>query len=269
MKRLILVTTVIWFCSGLFSGVEGQRRNKRLPPQKTGTSKPPEQKKDKDVIWIHSVPSGLDVYLAPDTESSPSEQKPDDAGWTTVVENHPVIDKRFLKGKTPVLIHNVSPGKYLLGIAPVKLLDKQGPCDCDATLKAKVFVSFVPLTSDLFDNVRSGRIVVKGAVVYSITKEVVDPQRVVVLAIPQDTVIDALDPFYPPNPSFSFDEVLLAKELTEASHNVLPEGEIQKTVSLLRRGGKVILTKGDVRFLIEILSDGKWAIKLQARVPKQ
>lgn len=46
MKRIILFATVIWFCSGLFSGVEARQRNRRLSPQ-TGTSKPPEQKKDK------------------------------------------------------------------------------------------------------------------------------------------------------------------------------------------------------------------------------
>jgi len=218
-----------------------------LAQQKSSTSSV--GKDDTRTLSILSIPAGLKVYLMPDTGLTDTKGEE----WIQIATSHPSIDQRFYKGTTPVVLQNITSGKYFLGITPLKFLDRTRLSEIDETLPVKAYVSSSPIDPNSTNT--------SGAVIYSITKVDSIGQRFIVLATPQDMILDSLDSVYPTKSMFSFDEVKLAKELTEDKRitSVFSEPEIQKTIALLRRGGKVRLVKSNRKVIIEILPDGKWA----------
>jgi len=174
--------------------------------------------------------------------------------------NHPTITEKYLKGRTPVLVRNVKPGKYLLGIVPIRIVDREHRvADIDRTMIIRGFVSHTPL-----QELPRWRKEVMGAAVYSITKEETSPQRIVILAVHPTTSLAKLDSLYPAESFFRFDETAYLGELK--SRQDVPKDffsgyEQLQVVTLLRRGGKIVYGKGDFVFLSEIAGDGTWTMK--------
>lgn len=213
-------------------------------------------------ILVLSVPSGLKVYFGSDSGGGGADEK----GWVSFEEEHPIIAETNLKGVTPVLIRNVKPGRYLIGIAPILLIDStRSHKETDPTLPAKAFVSATKLPAAAFGGERFEGI--KGAAVYSVIRESTAAQRVIVLAVRDDATLEALDSIYPRETNITFDEAKYAGELKERTLTLFTDEEAKRVIDLLKRGGKVVVTRGDLRFLSEIALDGTWTIKTQVRAP--
>jgi hypothetical protein len=219
----------------------------------------PPRVSEQDTIWIASVPSGLKVYFSPDIGPVGDAEK-DAKNGIPIVESHPAIDQRHLRGVTPLVLHKVTPGKYLLAVAPVLLLDKNyEKGEIDDLLPAKVFVSFQPLGGP--KSLENG---IKGAAVYSVIKKAGASEKVLVLALPPDATLETLESNYPPETSYSLDDTLVSKKLLEA---MVPEADVPRVVGLLRRGGKVILYRGALRWAIVLSPEGTPTIITQVRAP--
>jgi hypothetical protein len=220
------------------------------------TPAPPNQQ---DTIWVTSVPAGLRVYLAPDVETV-TEKK--EEGWAPIVEKHAVIDKRNLKGVTPLTLR-AAPGKYLLAIAPVVLFGtKDQGNQIDPTVAPRVLVSFDSLNLLIGPTGRPIEKVLSGAAVYPVEKLPGVPRKLVFLAVSGDLTLDALETIYPKESSFAFEESAVARKLTDMK---IPEGDVSRVLSLLHRGGKVVLVRGDTRWKIVVSEDGTPNIGMEIR----
>lgn len=210
-----------------------------------------------NAILLMSVPGGLRVYLGPDTVKSNSGQE-NEVGLGM---DHPIIAEKYMKGTTPVLVRNVRPGKYLLGIVPIRIVDREHRvADIDKTMIVTGFVSHTPL-----QELPRSRKEVMGAAIYSITKEETYPHQILVLAIHPSTSLAKLDSLYPATPRFHFDETAFLQELRERPDmpkSFFTEDDQHQVVNLLRRGGKVVFSKGDFTFLSEITRDAQWTMKM-------
>jgi len=212
-------------------------------------------------VEILSIPSGLKIYLAPDTGQSP---KPE-GGWTPAVGSHPVVSDGFLKGVTPLVLRGLDPGKYLLGVSPTILIRNSVFQPSDPLLDARAFVSTkfstfpLQLEGDL-----------KGAVVYSVTVEQRGRTRVIVLAVPWDASTEELAVFYPPRATFVVDEAKFGDELKQRSPemyaNFSSEANVRAMVDLLRRGGKAWLHVGDLGVVAAIRADGGTDFAFEVRL---
>jgi hypothetical protein len=203
-------------------------------------------------VEILSIPSGLNVYLSPDTGPSPKRED----GGIPLVGSSPAVSDRFLKGVTPLVLRDLHPGKYLLAVSPTILITKRKFQPGDLSLDARAFVSSsfskfpLPLEGD-----------VKGAVIYSVTIEQRKRQRVIVLAVPLDTSMKELAALYSPRASFHVDEARFATELKQRSPemyvtNFWSQANQEAMVDLLRRGGKAWLHEGDLGSIATIRDDG-------------
>jgi hypothetical protein len=218
-------------------------------------------KAEPNAILVMSVPSGLKVYFGPD-----NGERSDQEGFVPIKTTHPIITQKYFKGVTPLLIRNVKPGNYLLGIAPLKILDRNcNKGNIDETLTEIAMVSSKPLPIPLSPPLKEE---IYGAIIYSINRETKDPQRVIVIAVPQNASLTEMDFLYPVIPAFQFDESMFLKELKQRTKTLFTEDEHQKIIKLLSRGGKIILTTGDIKLVSEITLESKWTIETYLRKPK-
>lgn len=244
-----LATSVLAVCVSLALSQSGAAQEPRAPSAVQGG------------LVIYTVPSGLKVYISPDEEAARTAQR-DPEESTPLVEKHAALDEGNFKGVTPLTVE-VPPGSYLLAIAPIMLLDanyRMGAIDHSQV--ARAFVSLEPLGSQIATSIKDG---LTGAAVYELTKDASARQVVVVLACGWDTPLEALEADYPPGSNFSFDDQQLRKELLDVK---LPESNLDRVVSLLRRGGRVWLARGDLGWWIAIDPGGKWTIETKIRVRK-
>jgi len=209
-------------------------------------------------LVIYTVPPGLKVYISPDTDAAPPARDPNKG--TPLVEKHAAVDERNFKGVTPVTVA-VPPGRYLLAVAPIMLLDANYEMGAiDQSQAARALVSFEPLSKPA--SFKDG---LTGAAIYEVTRDASPRQVLVVLACGLDTPLETLEAAYPPEPTFSFDVQQLRKELLEAK---LPEPDLERVVSLLRRGGRTRVVRGDLGWWIAIQPGGKWTIETKVRMRK-
>ncbi|MEI8083831.1 MAG: hypothetical protein WCI74_18485 [Actinomycetes bacterium] len=207
-----------------------------------------------DTLLVISVPTGLKVYLVPDNEAT-TDKKEDDS--VPLVEKHSIIDERNFKGVTPLALR-LAAGKYLVAIAPVTLLDEHYQTgQIDPGLRPRVMVSFEnPGDPQSFQGGLTG------AVVYQAEKLSGLSQKLFLLALPRDATLDVLESSYPAERNFSFDESVVSQKLIEAK---VPDGDLPRVLSLLHRGGKLALVRGDIRWVVVVSDDGTPTIKTQIR----
>jgi len=212
-----------------------------------------------DSLLITSVPLGLKVYLSQDTGTAPGahwDQETEGKG-VPLVDAHAALDERHFKGKTPLLLRNVAPGEYLLALVPVTILDAHHEKSAiDDTLMQRAFVAFEPLKPSSF---KDG---LKGAAVYSITKRPDTADSLLVLALASDASLDDMEAHYPSEDTFFIDPDVGAAKLRAAG---LPEELIPRILALLRRGGKLVLNLGALRFVVNALPDQNLAIRHEIR----
>jgi hypothetical protein len=207
-------------------------------------------------LAIYTVPPGLKVYISPDTEAAPPAKRDTDKG-TPVVEKHAALDQAHFKGVTPLTVA-IPPGRYLVAVAPIMLFDahyQMGAIDHSHT--ARALVSFEPLS-----NPASFEDGLMGAAIYEVTRDTSADQGLLLLACGWDTPLEALEAAYPPEPTFSFDDQQLRKELLEAK---LPEPHLERVILLLRRGGRAWVVRGDLGWWVSLKPGSKWTIDTKVR----
>ena len=208
-----------------------------------------------DTLWIASVPAGLKVYLVPDSETAADKKEENDR--VPLVEKHSVVEERNFKGVTPLTLR-VASGKYLVAVAPVMLLDKNYQTgQVDPILRPRAMVAF-----ESPKDPKSFQDGLTGAVIYPVEKLNGITQKLVLLAQGSDATLDTLEATYPTGNNFSFDNDFVSKKLIEAN---IPQGDLSRVLSLLHRGGKLMLVRGDIRWGIEVSNDGTPTIKTQIR----
>jgi protein TonB len=181
-------------------------------------------------------------------------------------KSHPLIDEKNLKGETPLLLQDMKPGNYLLGISPIIVLDrnfKMREIDRSLTVKSLVVFGGVPPS---YPPPKEDS---KGAVVYSVTKEENTPLRVIVLAYSDDTGLEELKARYPADEVFQFDEQGFLEDLKKQTSTLLSPSQSQDIVSLLRRGGRIAVNFGDIKIVSQINADQTWELKTFARIKKK
>lgn len=209
-------------------------------------------KTDADTLQVLSIPSGLEVYFGPDAGQGAATAATE-KGYVPLEAKHALISKNFLKGFTPISLHNVKPGKYLMGIAPVIIIDRNfNRGIVDTTLNIRSLVSYMPL-SLLMPPLKED---VEGAVIYSVNLDGPGPHRVIIVNTPQNATIDTLSSIYPKESLFNFDEAIFMTEMKQCTAKLFSENESRKIIELLHRGGKVTIQKGDIKFVAQIKLDG-------------
>jgi len=217
---------------------------------------------DPGSILVLSVPNKLKIYFGENTE----KKEPEKTQWVPMKKSHPLIDEKNLKGETPLLIQDMKPGNYLLGIAPIIALHpnfKRGNIDSTLTVNSIVVFGGVPT------GYPPPKEASKGAAIYSITKKENTPLRVIVLAYSQDAGLEELKPLYPADDVFQFDEPGFLADLKKQTATLLSESQSNDIVSLLRRGGKIVVTFGDIKIMSEIKIDQTWELKTLGRINKK
>ena len=217
---------------------------------------------DPGSILVLSVPNKLKIYFGENTE----KKEPEKTQWVPMKKSHPLIDEKNLKGETPLLIQDMKPGNYLLGIAPIIALHpnfKRGNIDSTLTVNSIVVFGGVPT------GYPPPKEASKGAAIYSITKKENTPLRVIVLAYSQDAGLEELKPLYPADDVFQFDEPGFLADLKKQTATLFSESQSNDIVSLLRRGGKIVVTFGDIKIMSEIKIDQTWELKTLGRINKK
>ncbi|MBI5325213.1 MAG: hypothetical protein HZB41_08085 [Ignavibacteriae bacterium] len=202
-------------------------------------------------LMITSIPLGLKVFLAPDIDSLKSTLISSNLQIQT---SHYLIDSTNFKGYTPLVMKDVKPGKYLIGIEPVKIIDeKLKLSDIDESMKPSALIS-----ADIYPNITSAdKKGMYGAIIYSLDKDFVNGERIIILSFPHELPISKMEQYYPPKSKFVFDEVELKKEIKK---NGFSNKEINIAIDLLHRGGKIRLNGKGLTLFIEILNNGSWKI---------
>jgi TonB family protein len=216
---------------------------------------------DPGSILVLTIPSKLKVYFGENTD----KKEPEKSSWVPMKKNHPLIEEKNLMGETPLLLQDIKPGNYLLGISPIIALHpnfKRG--DIDNTLTVNSIVVFGGVPSGYPPPKEAS----KGAAIYSITKKENTPLRVIVLAYSQDAGLEELKPLYPADDVFRFDEPGFLADLKKKTAGIFSETQANDIVSLLRRGGKIVVTFGDIKIMSEINVDQTWELKTLARIVK-
>jgi hypothetical protein len=277
IRRMIAISVVLFGSCCFFVAGCDQRSKKTLDPNKAST-KSSENKADakkkpsesngartfpEGAVEIITIPSGLKIYLSPDDGQSP---KPTDRN-IPVVGSHPVVSERYLKGVAPLIVRDLVPGKYLLAVSPTILIrNKVFQPPADPWLDARTFVSanFLESTPRLEGDV-------EGAVVYSVMIERRAHTRIVVLAVPTYTSMEASAKLYPAGAIFDVDEEKFAGELKERTketpyRKLLSESNLRMMVDLLRRGGKASAYEGDLGILAAVREDGGLDFVFKVRI---
>jgi hypothetical protein len=220
-----------------------------------------------DSILILSIPSGKQVHLAPDMGKNEDEKE---EGWTPVVDSHKVLDENNLKGTTPLLLRNMKPGKYLVGISPIVVMGRNrrlGEIEIDSTLKAESIVVYggVPMPMDILNKDR------QGAVVYSIQKEALKSLQVIIIAYPKKKGLNLneLKNIYPDDEVFEFNEPDFVSDFKFKAGALVTENQINDITALLKRGGKIAFYTGDFIIHAEIETKDTWKIGIKMRIPKK
>lgn len=211
-------------------------------------------------LTIYTVPPGLKVYISPD-EGRPVKRENDEG--VPIVDKHSALSKPYFKGVTPLTVA-IPPGRYLIAVAPIKLLNSGYQLAAiDPSFTARAFVSFEPIKEpgSLDKSIKDG---LMGAAVYEFTRDASAHQVLAVRACEWDTPLKAFEAVYPPRPTFSFNEEQLRKELIDAK---LPQPDVERVIALLRRGGRVSVTHGDLGWWITLKPEGKWTIETKLREP--
>jgi hypothetical protein len=206
--------------------------------------------KDNELL-ITTIPLGLKIYLAPDKDSLKSILI---SSNLQIQSSHYLIDSINLKGHSPIILRDIKPGKYLLAVEPVKVIDdKLKLSDIDESMKPSALVS-----TDMYPNFSANdKKGMFGAVVYSFEKSTNKGERIIILSIPHELPIAKMEQFYPSASKFVFDDIELKREIKSNGFN---NKEINKAIELLHRGGKIRLNGKDVSLFIEIQNNGSWRI---------
>ena len=217
---------------------------------------------DPGSILVLSIPSKLKIYFGQDTDTKETVK----SKWVPMKKSHPLIDEKNLKGETPLLLQDMKPGNYLLGISPIIVLDRNFKWgEIDATLTVKSFVVFGGVPSSYPPPKKDS----KGAAIYSITKKENTPLRVIVLAYPEGASLEELKARYPADDLFEFYEQGFLDDLKKQTSTLLSESQSKDIVSLLRRGGKIAVTFGDIKIVGQINTDQTWELKTFAQIKKK
>jgi TonB family protein len=214
---------------------------------------------DPGSILVLSVPGKLKVYFGENTD----KKEPEKSGWVPMKKSDSLIELKNLMGETPLLLQDIKPGNYLLGIAPIIALHpdfKRGDIDNTLTVNSVVVFGGVPT------GYPPPKEASKGAAIYSVTKKENTPLRVIVLAYSQDAGLEELKPLYPADDVFQFDEQGFLADLKKKTAGIFSETQANDIVSLLRRGGKIVVTFGDIKIMSEIKVDQAWELKTLARI---
>ena len=217
---------------------------------------------DPGSILVLSIPAKLEVYFGENTD----KKEPEKSNLVPMKKSHPLIEEKNLKGETPFLLQDMKPGNYLLGISPIIALHpnfKRGDIDNTLTVNSIVVFGGVPT------GYPPPKEASKGAAIYSITKKENTPLRVIVLAYSQDAGLEELKPLYPVDDVFQFDEPGFLADLKKKTAGLFSEARCNDIVSLLRRGGKIAVTFGDIKIVSEIKVDQTWELKTLARINKK
>ena len=92
---------------------------------------------DPGSILVLTIPSKLKVYFGENTD----KKEPVKSNLVPMKKNDPLIEEKNLKGETPLLLQDIKPGNYLLGIAPIIALHpnfKRGNIDSTLTVNSIV-----------------------------------------------------------------------------------------------------------------------------------
>jgi|GEM_PF-1691499 len=217
---------------------------------------------DPGSILVLTIPSKLKIYFGENTD----KKEPEKSKWVPMKKSHPLIEEKNLKGETPFLLQDMKPGNYLLGIAPIIALHpnfKRGDIDNTLTVNSLVVFGGVP------SGYPPPKEASKGAAIYSIQKKENTPLRVIILAYSQDSGLEELKPLYPADDVFQFDEPGFLSDLKKKTAGLFSETRCNDIVSLLRRGGKIAVSFGDIKIVSEIKVDQTWEIKTLARIEKK
>ena len=215
--------------------------------------------KDNEIL-ITTIPLGLKIYLAPDKDSLKSTLI---SSNLQIQLSHYVIDSTNFKGYSPLILKEVKPGKYLLAVEPVKIIDeKLKLSDIDESMKPSALVS-----SDTYPNMTANdKKGMFGAIVYHYEKSTSNGERLIILSVPHELPITKMEQFYPSAEKFVFNDVELKKEIKSSGFS---NKEINKAIELLHRGGKIRLNGKDVSLFIEIQNNGSWRIGTLQRPKNQ
>jgi hypothetical protein len=213
----------------------------------------------RDLFEIQTVPAGLTIYVGVDTSTT----KPD-SGWVQIVSPHPLLTAAQRRGTTPLTLKDIKPGRYLIGVSEVPLLNRdfQPMGYSDPILPLAAIAPSHPLT-----NVMPGRRLdapVVGAYVYRFTVTESGPRRLIILSKP-DLTLSTLDSLYPKKAAFSFDTVAFEAEWQRKTAGSVSPTDTRLVIGLLRRGGKCMVVKGDLRYAAQVLEDHTWQISIEIR----
>lgn len=223
-------------------------------------------KEEKANILIYSIPSKLNVYLAP-LDSDKASQKKTDEGLIQIYnksnKKHGLIDDKNFKGTSPIVLNGMRAGHYIVAVEPVEFFDSNITFQNeDPFLKSIAYESSFSMEDmGMMDKFRSGQIKQEGAVIYEFEKKE-DKKAIIIIHAKEDITMDELNSEYPKGSNFDFDRLKLDKELEEKNiKRLMTDNELETVLDLLGRGGKAIFQKRDIRVLIEILDDQNFKIE--------
>jgi len=231
-----------------------------------------DQESDERQILIYTVPSDLKVYLAP-LDSNKTSFSSLEEGYIKIHDKendkHYLINKKNLKGRSPIVQDSMKAGTYIVGVEPVEFFDKHWAWqNIDPFLQNVAYVSSWPLeNSEMRREFEWGKIKQEGAIIYMFEKEK-DEKKIVIIHAKDSISLDDLNSHYPSDLNFAFDSLKLTSELEEKNIlNLFTENELSITMDLLHRGGKAIVERaaGDIRILIEIVNDTNFKIEIFRR----
>jgi hypothetical protein len=153
-------------------------------------------------------------------------------------------------------------------VEPLELFDKNMRSQYnDPFLNPQCLVTSFPL-SDLekLDRFKAGEIKLDATAIFTVDKEKGERGLIIIYA-KENTSLNELNKLYPEKQIFEFDSQKLERELNEKNFNlVFSDTETITTLDLLKRGGKVVAQKEDIKFIIQLLGDNQYSIQLMGRV---
>jgi hypothetical protein len=224
-------------------------------------------------ILIHSIPSKLKVYLAPQDDDKTGLKKIEE-GWVPIYnksqKKHELIDDKNFKGTSPLVLNDMKSGHSIVALEPVEFINSgMSFQNRDPFLKCIALVSSFPMEeSEMMNKFRRGEIKQEGAVIYKFEKKK-EKKEIVILHVKENITLDELSSEYPKGLNFAFDRLKLDQELGKKNIRFLmTDDELGTVLDLLQRGGKSIFQKGDIRILIEILDDQNFKIETYGKIKK-
>jgi len=236
-----------------------------------------------DQVWISSVPNGLNVYFAKDTTTGNVDEEGSKV-YDRKKNRFYLMQNKYLKGKTPILLSSISPGKYLIGIEPVDLIiikksrdpnaffDDISFHNSDPTHKASAVITPIPLSSssNLLKSFQQGKFK-NTAVAYNFSKSDSAGSCFIILTSTDSTITDVKTKvLYPKGNNYDFDDTKLKNDLMNNGYVALHlESQIPEIINLLHRGGKVIGGDKNTEFVVELVGPNKWAIDMRIKVANE